>query len=149
MTDQHNPDENISPDERATAWNPNVGTGTPATAPYEDVKIPWLRRQPLVALLLTIVLADVGALVTELASGSADPVLVALLGTVATICTIGGRIAWLHVTPTARPMLDRETPAAGGGEAGHVLVVHVVAIAALLAVALAVALLVGPFLASP
>ncbi len=104
------PSDHVSPEETAEAANPSVGTGTPETAPYELPRSPWLARQPLVALLLAIVLADLGALVTELSSKAPDPVLASLLGTLATIAVVGGRFAWLHVTSLAEPKLDPETP---------------------------------------
>ena len=53
---------------------------------------------------------DVGALIAELAAGSTNPVVVALLGTLGTVVVIGGRIAWAAVTPLAMPRLDPETP---------------------------------------
>lgn len=105
------PRENASDADVARANDPSVGTGTPETAPWEDVEPPsWLRRQPLVALLAAILAADLSALVAELAAGSTDPVVVALLGTLGTILAVGGRLAWLAVTPIAAPRLDRETP---------------------------------------
>lgn len=109
---------NVGPGEHRQALDPAIGTGTPETAPYESVEIPWLRREPVVALALSIVLANVAALVTELASSATSPALVALLGTIATLATVGAIIARRHVTPVQRPMLDGELPASAGREAG-------------------------------
>lgn len=105
------PEDHISAEEHAEAMDERVGAGSPATAPWEGVEPPsWLRRQPLVALLVAIVLGDLGALVAELAAGATDPVVASLLGTVALVVAVGGRLAWHAVTPVAAPRLDADTP---------------------------------------
>lgn len=102
-------DEFASGEEAAEANDPNVGAGTPETAPWEEVEVPWLRRQPIIALILTVQLPALAGFVTELA-GDTDPATAILLGSVSTVLLGLGLVARRHVTPVARPRLDDQTP---------------------------------------
>lgn len=104
-----NPGEHISPDEKAEAADPNVGTGTPDTAPWDTIEIPWLRREPVIALALLVVLTQLGVALTALAAGASPVVAVLLLG-LAGVVTIAAGVVRRHTTALARPRLDPETP---------------------------------------
>ncbi len=103
------PSDHVSAEETAEAANPNVGTGTPATAPWETVRISLLDREPVLALALLVVLTQLGGALTTLAAGASPTVAVVLLA-VAGVVTIAAGVVRRHVTPTARPQLDAETP---------------------------------------
>jgi len=103
------PSEHVDAGELADAANPDVGTGTPETAPWETVEIPWLRREPIVAFALLLVLAQLGAALTALAASS-SPTLAVVLLAAAGVVTIAAGVVRRHVTPTALPKLDSETP---------------------------------------
>lgn len=109
ITDGFDPSEHADDDDRAAAWDPTIGTGTPETAALEDIDVPWLRRQPLLALILAVQLPVLGAFVTELAT-DATPAVAILLGSIVGLLALGGRVAWNHVTPTARPRLAPDIP---------------------------------------
>lgn len=101
MTDEAN-DSALTADEAAAAHDPNVGTGTPETAPWEEPAVAWFKRQPIVAMLV----AANAPLLTGLAASIADgqPWYVsALLGSGVALVNGLGAAARRAVTPTARP----------------------------------------------
>ncbi len=117
------PNEHVSPDETAQAHDPAVGSGTPGSAPWEgvDVEIPWLRRQPLIALALLILLTALGAAITTVAAGQHDPIVLIGLGTVGTIVLAGTVIVRRHVTPIADPKLAADMPLVVAGSGASVM----------------------------
>jgi hypothetical protein len=102
------PSEHVSADELADAANPDVGTGTPETAPYESPAVSFLRRYPVALFGLVLLLPSITAAVTAWTAGATAEAIVAT----AISALIAGLTPLVHaaVTPIAAPRLDAETP---------------------------------------
>lgn len=111
-------DDHASHRDAHQANTPHVGAGTPDTAPWEHVQVPWLRRQPVLALALLALVPTLTALVTELTARATDPLLVTALGAATTLITIGAAVVRANVTPTARPRLAPDLPLTPPGDLG-------------------------------
>ena len=99
------PDEsNIGPEEQAAALDPDVGSGTPDTAPWVEPAVPFLRREPIVAALIAANAPLLTGFVGSLEEGAPWWVQV-LLGLGLVALNGAGAAARSAVTPTAKPRL--------------------------------------------
>jgi hypothetical protein len=97
--------------EEQDRLDPRVGSGSPETAPWElPPAPPWLKRQPLIAFALLVVLTDLGAALTTIAADQHNPLVLSVLGGLGVLVGVGALIVRQAVTPVAEPKLDRETP---------------------------------------
>jgi hypothetical protein len=101
-------DIHLSAQEAHEADNPTVGAGTPETAPLEDVAVGWLRRQPVIAFALLLLVPAAGAAVEALASG--QPVRAALIAAGGAVVARAAAFVRQLVTPVADPKIDKDTP---------------------------------------
>lgn len=104
MTDDPDPREHVDERELADAWNPDIGTGTPETAPAELPRLTLLEREPV--RLLGVVQAIVAAAVTIGALGV--PIWAGLLLAVALYAI--EELKASRVTPVANPKLADDIP---------------------------------------
>ena len=101
-------ESNVSNAEGKAAWDPNVGAGTPDTAPFEETAVSWLKRQPVLIFGLLLMIPGVTAAITSIASGeTTQGVILAIVTAVVGAAT---RVVQQAVTPVAKPRLDPETP---------------------------------------
>lgn len=105
-----NPDEHVDTEEAAAALDPNVGTGTPETAPHDDPPTTLLERQPLRVVGAVQAIVAAAALIVALGVEIHWALLVA-----------GGLYLFeeykrLKVTPTALPRLSEDVPLTPAGE---------------------------------
>lgn len=96
-------DIHVDSQEASDAANPAIGTGTPDTAAWQEPATSWLRRQPVVALLIVALAPTVAALLAELAASNTDPYVAVLLAAVGTVLVTVGAWARSVVTPLERP----------------------------------------------
>ncbi len=96
--------EHVDSAVAACAASPNVGTGSPDTAPHEPVPVSLLAAQPAAVLGSIVAVADAILVAAVPLPEWATSLLVAVV-------TIAGALGIRSkVTPVARPRLDADTP---------------------------------------